>query len=267
MATWAVGDIQGCYATLHNLVERLGYHSSRDRLWLVGDLVNRGLRSLEVLRWARAQGERVTVVLGNHDLHLLGRAYGLRKPKKRDTLDEILHAPDRGELIDWLRHRPLLHREGDRVLVHAGLLPAWTFADAEREAHRLEKELQGPSPEKALRALSKGPIPAWSPEVSRAEARRAALQAFTRLRTLDAQGVPDDEFSGPPAEAPGGLRPWWEWPSPRDAKTTIVCGHWAALGLFMNESVIAVDTGCVWGRTLTAVRLEDLEVVQEPLAD
>lgn len=267
MSTYAIGDIQGCSETLRRLVDRIEFDATRDRLWLVGDLVNRGPRSLEVLRWAREQGDRLFTVLGNHDLHLLGRAFGTRAPKSRDTLDEVLEASDREDLIHWLRQRPLLHREGAFALVHAGLLPAWTLERAGTLAREVETVLAGPEPERLLRALVAERPRAWRKDLDVEDRWRVAVQSFTRLRTCRDDSRVCDGFSGPPERAPEGCHPWFELRDDHAAGVTVVCGHWATLGLRVQPGLMALDSGCVWGGTLTAVRLEDREVFQEPLAD
>lgn len=267
MATYAVGDIQGCYRTLRRLLERCRFDPEADRLWLVGDLVNRGPRSLEVLRWARDLGDRVTAVLGNHDAHLLGRAHGTRPPRSRDTLDAVLGAPDRDELIGWLRRRPLLHREGDLALLHAGLLPSWTLDRAAELAGEVEEVLSGPEPERLLRALAEARPRPWREGLDEEDRWRVTVHALTRLRTCRDDGRVCEGFTGPPEKAPEGCRPWFELRDGLDAGVTVVCGHWATLGLRQAPGILALDTGCVWGGALTAVRLEDRKVFQEPLAD
>ena len=212
-----------------------------------------------MLRWAIDQGDRLTVVLGNHDLHLLARAAGLARAKRRDTLEEVLAAPDRDDLLDWLRRRPLLHREGGYLLVHAGLLPAWTPAEAERLAREVEEELRGDRAERLLRSLRAEPPRPWRASLSGGARRRLALAVFTRLRTLREDGRLCDDFSGPPEEAPTGCRPWFELPDRRSAGETVIFGHWAALGLLLRGGLAALDTGCAWGRELTALRLDDLD--------
>ena len=266
MALYAVGDIQGCFVTLDRLLARIRFDPGKDRLWLVGDLVNRGPRSLEVLRWVRRMGDRATTVLGNHDLHLIGRAIGARRAKPRDTLDDVLEAEDRDELVDWLRHRPLLHREGQRLLVHAGLHPAWTPAAAVTLAREAEAALRGPRAKALLESLPDEP-PRWRPSLGRKARLRLALRTFTGLRTCRSDGRTCADYSGPPRWAPRGCVPWFDVPGRRSASLTVVCGHWAALGLRIRPRLIALDTGCVWGRVLTAVRLGDRQVYQEPLAD
>jgi bis(5'-nucleosyl)-tetraphosphatase (symmetrical) len=269
MPTYAIGDIHGCVATLEALLARLRFDAARDRLWLVGDLVNRGPRSLAVLRWARELGERALVVLGNHDLHLLARAAGVVREGRRDTLAEVLAAPDAPDLLDWLRRRPLLHREGDHLLVHAGLLPEWTADQAESVAREVAAGLVAEEAPALLAGIRHGPFPAWSDEVAPFERRRLALAAFALLRTVDGDGRPRFEFSGPPQEAPPGCLPWWEVPGRRQPGLTLVFGHWAALGAHLapEQGIVALDSGCAWGGPLSAYRLDDGALFQEANRD
>ena len=262
MATYAVGDVQGCFESLQRLLERLAFRPGDDRLWLVGDLVNRGPDSLGVLRWAREHDGCVTAVLGNHDLHLLGAAAGTRSLRRRDTLAPVLEAPDRDELLAWLRARPLVHREDGRLLVHAGLAPAWTADDALAVAARCEAALQEGDGREALDALQQPAPPAWSDGLEGAERLAAGFGFLTRVRGVDADGRRLDEHKGPPAALPPGGVPWFDHPHRRSRDHTIVCGHWAALGLHLGDDVRALDSGCVWGQRLTALRLEDDAVVQ-----
>ena len=257
MATYVIGDIHGCFDSAQALLSEIRYCPGKDRLWLVGDLVNRGPRSLAVLRWARGLGEQAVVVLGNHDLHLLARAAGVSEARSKDTLEEVLAADDASQLLAWLRSRPLLHREGRWVMVHAGLFPAWSVAVAEPLAREAERALQGRGMKRLLAAVKTPPFPAWSEKLPAFERRRLALSAFTHLRTLTADGQPCERFAGPPAEAPPGCSPWFERPHHREPGLTVVFGHWAALGLHLAPGVIGLDTGCVWGNRLTALRLED----------
>jgi bis(5'-nucleosyl)-tetraphosphatase (symmetrical) len=267
MATYAIGDIQGCYLTLLRLLEACDFDHGRDRLWLVGDLLNRGPRSLEVLRWARGLGERLVAVLGNHDLHLLGRALGSREAKAGDTLDPVLSAPDADELIEWLRIRPLLHHEGSHLLVHAGLQPAWSLRVAEAAARELEPLIAGPAAADVLSALRHRGAPAWGPSLSAADRRTIALQTFVVMRTCGPDGRLCHGFSGPPDSAPAGCKPWFDYEPWRRSDVTVVCGHWARLGLLIRKNLLAIDTGCVWGGRLTAVRLEDRAMYQVGFAD
>lgn len=263
MATYAIGDVHGCFQTLQRLLRQIAYDPGRDRLWFVGDLVNRGPRSLEVLRWAAEQGDRIVAVLGNHDLHLLALAAGLTEPKKKDTLNDVLEAKDRDDLLKWLAHRPLTHREGDALMVHAGLFPEWTPGEAERAAREVEERLRGEKAPKLLSVTDQKAAERWKEGMAGHERARAALAAFTRLRTLDAEGRLCADFSGPPALAPKGCRPWYAMPDRKSAGATVIFGHWAALGLRIKDGVAALDTGCAWGRQLTALRLDDWRVFQE----
>ncbi len=242
MATYAIGDVQGCFITLERLLARVGFDSANDRIWLAGDLVNRGPSSLDVLRWAVSHSDRVTAVLGNHDLHLLSRVNGTRKPSRRDTFDEVLKAPDRHDLLEWLSTRPLLHQEGEFVMVHAGLSPRWTFAEVEALAAD------------ASEALAAGRLDTE---------QRAIVDVLTRMRTCTKSGEMCDDYTGPPGGAPSGCFPWYELAEIPEDKT-VLFGHWAALGFYRGERVIGLDSGCVWKKSLTALRLEDGAVFQEP---
>ena len=263
MARYAIGDIQGCMASLDRLLALIDFSPTRDHLWLVGDLVNRGPRSLDVLRWAYEHDGAITCVLGNHDVHLLARAAGAAPEKKRDTLDEVLAARDRDRLIDWLRARPLLHVDSTRALVHAGLHPRWTIADAMARAAEIEHELRGPSWRSFLAHLqAPGPTPRWDQRLGGGDRWRAILAYLIRARMLRSDGRVDPDFDGAPREAPAGLVPWFAVPAAAWSTHTIVFGHWSALGLDLGSHHIALDTGCVWGRSLTALRLDDRMVFQ-----
>ena len=259
MATYAIGDIQGCFDAFQRLLRVIDFRPDRDRLWLAGDMVNRGPDSLGTLRWCVGHQDNVTAVLGNHDLHLLARAAGASGPKRRDSLEDVLRDPDRDQLLDWLRHRPLLHQENGYALVHAGLHPRWTVAHAQDIADAYSRELNGARMPLALRALRDQDI--HLPEL-RELAQDAGL--LTRIRTCTADGEPCVEFAGPPEDAPEGCMPWFRVPNRQSADTCIVFGHWAALGLLLEDGLIALDTGCVWGNRLTAVRLDDRAVFDVP---
>jgi bis(5'-nucleosyl)-tetraphosphatase (symmetrical) len=269
VACYAIGDIQGCKASLDRLLALIAFSPSRDQLWLVGDLVNRGPRSLDVLRWARDLGGVVTCVLGNHDIHLLARAAGAAGEKKRDTLDDVLRAPDMLELVDWLRQRPLLHVGDARVLVHAGLHPRWTVALAREYAGEIEAELRAPSWRAFLAHVAgsrdkKGYQRAarWNDRLGGGDRWRAILAYFVRARMLDADGRVVDDYNGPPVGAPANTVPWFAVADAAWTTHTVVFGHWAALGLDLGKHHIALDTGCVWGKSLTAYRLDDRMVFQ-----
>jgi len=255
VATYAIGDIQGCFEPLQRLLSRIGF-SRRDRVWLVGDLVNRGPQSLEVLRWARGLGTRAVTVLGNHELHLWARALGVGRAKRFDSLEEVLAAPDCGALVGWLATLPLMHRERGFVLVHAGVPPRWTVAEAEQRARACERVLRGPSAPELLRSVERGG------GAGRFGRLADDIAAFTRLRTCTRGGKRCEGFSGPPEQAPSGCLPWFAFPDRRSRRTKIVFGHWASLGLHLDDGVLGLDSGCVWGGALTAVRLEDGAVFQ-----
>jgi bis(5'-nucleosyl)-tetraphosphatase (symmetrical) len=261
VATYAIGDIQGCMASLTRLLALIDFNRAGDQLWLVGDLVNRGPRSLDVLRWAYDHDAVITCVLGNHDLHLLARAAGAAPPKKRDTLDEVLAARDSTRLIDWLRTQPLFRAAQHYALVHAGLHPGWTVADAAAHAAEIEHELRAPT-WRAFLAQLVGPTPRWNPRLGGSDRWRAILAYLSRARMLRPDGRVEPDFAGPPSEAPAGLVPWFTFPDPAWATHTIVFGHWSALGLDLGPHHAALDTGCVWGRSLTAMRLDDRTVFQ-----
>jgi bis(5'-nucleosyl)-tetraphosphatase (symmetrical) len=266
VARFAIGDIQGCMASLERLLTLINF-SRHDHLWLVGDLVNRGPRSLDVLRWARDHEASVTCVLGNHDLHFLARAAGAAGPKKRDTLDELLAAPDCDRLVDWLRHRPLVHLDGSYLVVHAGLHPRWTAEEALALGEEIERELRGPTWRAFLGQLGGGSPPRWDARLGGGDRWRAILAYFVRARMLRPDGRVESSFDGPPAEAPAELVPWFAAPDPAWATHTVVFGHWAALGLSIGPRHLGLDTGCVWGKALTAIRIDDRMVFQVKAAE
>lgn len=265
MTLYAIGDIQGCARELDSLLDAICFEPDSDRLWLVGDLVNRGPSSAAVLRRIIALGDAVTTVLGNHDLHLLAAAAGVRTPNVKDTFGDVLAAEDADALLDWLRHRPLLHwdRQARRVLVHAGIPPSWQVGEAADAAAEVEAALQSRKWRKKL-ATMYGNAPAkWSTKLSGEQRRRYTINALTRMRYCDADGVLDLEHSGAPGTQPGHLAPWFEAPERRARDVHIVFGHWAALGVLRRGDVTACDSGCVWGGTLTAVPLVP---AREPVA-
>lgn len=262
MATYAIGDIQGCFDELRRLVDSFTFNPARDRIWFVGDLVNRGPKSLDVLRYVRSLGDRAVVVLGNHDLHLLVVAEGLGKPRHDDTIGDVLAAPDRDELLDWLRKRPMLHREGDHLMVHAGLLPAWDESYSEQLAREVEELLRGPGYRDFLRHLYGSKPDRWSDDLAGADRTRVIVNVMTRMRFCDSAGIMEFETKGETAAAPAGYRPWFEVPGRAATQSTIICGHWSALGVKLTPKLLMLDSGCVWGRSLTAIRLEDRRLFQ-----
>ncbi len=263
MACYVVGDIHGCFRTFQALLSKCRFDPAVDRLWLVGDLVNGGPDSLDTLRFARDLGDRAVTVLGNHDIYLLARAWGITPRKKRDTLDPFFAASDRDDLIDWLRRRPLIHIENGATLVHAGLLPAWTMEEAVDLATSISDRLRSPEIGEFLGGSYALPRERWKECRDHLSRLHCALQAMTLLRTCKSDSRMCLDFSGPPGEAPKGCRPWFVWPASKARPGRIYFGHWAALGFKRARAVTALDSGCVWGNRLTAVRLDDGTVFQQ----
>jgi bis(5'-nucleosyl)-tetraphosphatase (symmetrical) len=262
MALYAIGDLQGCSDPLKRILDAIHFDSSRDRLWFVGDLVNRGPDSLGCLRFVKSLGDVAVAVLGNHDFHLLCSAEALVQARPRDALGDVLEAPDREELLDWLRHRPLMHVEGDYAMVHAGLLPEWTVPKARELAGEVEAELQGPRWRRFLAHLYGNEPDRWRDDLAGYERLRAIVNAMARLRVCSPEGRMDLKFHGEPGEHLGRRVPWFRMPGRASTTHTVVCGHWSALGLHMGDGVLALDTGCVWGGCLTAIRLGDRRLYQ-----
>ncbi|KPK09355.1 MAG: diadenosine tetraphosphatase [Betaproteobacteria bacterium SG8_39] len=263
MATYAIGDVQGCFDELQALLARLDFDSRHDRLWFVGDLVNRGPQSLEVLRFVRDLGERAVTVLGNHDFHLLCVFEGHEKPRTGDTLDRVLDAPDARELVDWLRSRPLMHVERNYAMVHAGLLPQWTISMARALAEEVQRALAAPNYGEFLAHLYGGAPDHWDEALTGWDRLRVLVNAMTRMRFCTLEGRMNVRAKG--REAPAGYLPWFE-ARPTRAEAAIVCGHWSTLGLKLTERLAVLDTGCVWGGALSALRLEDRALTQLPCA-
>ncbi len=263
MATYAIGDIQGCFDPFRRLLDRIHFDPKADRLWLTGDLVNRGPASLEVLRFVVDHQDSIVSVLGNHDIYLLQRYLGVVKVKAFDTLQDILRAPDAPRLLDWLRHRPLVHRDGPYLMVHAGLLPSWSAEDAVERSEEASRALLGPHGNLLLAALRHEASP-WPDEAGDLARLRETFAVMTRARMLDTKGGLREDFTGPPENAPAGLVPWFDAKNRKTGSSVMIFGHWAALGLRIRTDILALDSGCVWGQALSAVRLEDRAVVQEP---
>ncbi len=270
MATYAVGDLQGCLSELENLLELVSFSPPEDRLWLAGDLVNRGPQSLEVLRYLRALGDNVVAVLGNHDLHLLAVASGSRAAKKKDTLTSILEAPDREELLDWLRQRSLLvHDETlDTVMVHAGLAPQWDVAQAKAAAREVESTLRSEKAADFFAEMYGNEPNLWTPDLSGFARLRFITNSLTRIRYCTSRGELDLSAKQPPGKHHESLTPWFKVKNRASSDTRIVFGHWATLQmerpLSPKHNVRHVDTGCVWGGPLSALRLEDDKLFQVP---
>jgi len=258
MALYAIGDLQGCHAEFMALLERIRFDAARDRLWLTGDLVNRGPDSLAVLREVKALDRAVTVVLGNHDLHLLAMAHAPKTVRKRERgLEAVLAARDAAELLEWLAARPLLHREAGVAwtLVHAGLPPQWSLAQAERCAREVERALRDDAA--ALLEDMYGDEPdRWTPALEGADRLRFSVNCLTRLRFVDRQGRLVLSHKGAVEDAPAGAMPWFRHPERATQGDAIVFGHWSALGYVAEAGLRGLDTGCVWGGALTALRLD-----------
>ncbi|WP_435628161.1 symmetrical bis(5'-nucleosyl)-tetraphosphatase [Candidatus Ferrigenium straubiae] len=262
MAIYAVGDVQGCYDELAQLLEQVRFDPAQDRLWLVGDLVNRGPGSLEVLRLVRSLGDSAITVLGNHDLHLIAVAEGIGELHRTDTLDGILNAPDRDELLHWLRHRLLLHAEGSYVLVHAGLLPQWSVAQAASLARKVEAALRADDYVTFLEHMYGNAPHGWDDSLTGYKRLRVIVNAFTRMRICTVEGEMEFKFKGEMPDIPQGYLPWFDIPDRASRDATVVFGHWSALGLLLRKNVIALDTGCLWGGTMSAIRLDDRQLFQ-----
>jgi len=264
MALYAIGDIQGCHAEFCQLLDLIAFSPASDRLWLVGDLVNRGPESLAVLREVRKLGDAATTVLGNHDFHLLTVAAGHRSPHRSDTLDAILQAPDRDELIAWLAARPLVVVEGERLLVHAGLLPQWTQATALMLSREVQQMLAGDRAQEFLSVLYGDEPRQWREDLVGYDRLRVAVNACTRLRFCTADGTMEFREKRGPGHTPEGFLPWFAQPDRLSARMTVVCGHWSTLDLMLAPDVLMLDSGCLWGGTLTGIRLDDRRVMQVP---
>ena len=258
MSIYCIGDIQGCDDALERLLAHIGYSPSRDTVYLLGDLVNRGPQSAAVLRRCRAHEGSLLPLLGNHDLHLLAVAHGARKPSRRDTLAGILEAPDRDTLLEWLRHQPLVrqvpYRAGSLLLLHAGALPQWSAADVLRYAAEVEAVLRGPSLADFLQEMYGNQPAQWHDDLRGSDRLRVIVNALTRLRFCTPAGEMDFDSAESAAQAPAGLLPWFDVPGRRTAGTPIAFGHWSTLGRMDRPDLLALDTGCVWGGCLTAVR-------------
>ena len=267
MATYAIGDIQGCYHAFTALLAQLNFNPKRDKLWLVGDLINRGSGSLAVLRWCFQHQNCIKTVLGNHDLHALVVAHGFKKANKSDTLQALFDAPDSDVLLTWLRHQHLMFSDDNfaekpYVVVHAGLLPQWTIAEALSYASEVEMALQADSYLQFL-ANMYGNLPnQWQADLAGFDRLRVITNAMTRMRICTAQGEMEFAFKGELQDIPNGYTAWFDAPSRQSQSSTILCGHWSALGLQQRGNVIALDTGCLWGGQLTAICLDTQAITQ-----
>lgn len=258
MSVYVIGDIQGCYDPVRRLLDKLDFDPDKDRLWLTGDLVNRGPDSLKVLRFVRGLGDAATTVLGNHDLHLIALANGFGDARDRvESLADVLDADDRDDLIDWLRARPLAHFSDklNTLMVHAGLPPEWTVKKTLKRAAEVEAVLRSDSYLEFLSGLYGNTPSRWSGKLQGKKRLRFIVNCLTRIRMVDKKGHLNFKHKGPPGDARKGLTAWFDVPGARWQGTRVVFGHWSALGLIVTPDLISVDTGCVWNRELTAVRL------------
>jgi len=266
MSIYAVGDLQGCLTPLQRLLDQVHFDPATDRLWLVGDLVNRGPESLESLRFVRGLGEAAITVLGNHDLHLLAIHQGVHRVRRKDTVQPILDAPDRDALMHWLRHRPLMHHDPhiQWTLLHAGLPPQWDLETARGCAAEVESVLRGADYPLLLERMYGDEPDQWSESLQGWERLRFITNCFTRLRYCSADGHVDMEYKGAPGGQLPHLLPWFAVPGRKSAGQRIVFGHWSTLGLYRGDDVLCLDTGCVWGQRMTLARLDSnpLETVQ-----
>ena len=259
MSTYVIGDVQGCFAQLEALLVKVRYRRRSDRLWFVGDLINRGPDSLATLRFVRKLGDRAVSVLGNHDLHFLAIVFGGHPTRSSDTLDELLGAKDCLKLAHWLRQLPLLHRGRGVVMAHAGIPHIWSLEQASKRARELEAVLSGDGYRQFFEAMYGNEPAAWSQSLEGIARQRVIVNYLTRMRFLNAAGELEFMHKGPSDQAPRGFRPWFEFP--HRIERPIVFGHWASLEGVRRKRAIGVDTGCVWGRTLTALRLEDRKLL------
>ena len=258
MAVYAVGDVQGCYDQLRALLDRIGFDADTDRLWLVGDLVNRGPQSVLTLQFVKSLADSAVTVLGNHDLHVIAMAMGLRKPSPRDQIDTLLDHPERDELFDWLRHQPLLHHDDalGYTMVHAGLPPQWDLATARQCAQEVEAVLRSARYRELITAMYGDEPDRWSADVTGIDRWRFIINCFTRLRYCDAQGRLALTEKGPPSDTADDIMPWFRVPGRKSRDLKIIFGHWSTLGRYDRDGVYCIDSGCVWGGTLTALRLD-----------
>lgn len=260
MAIYAIGDIQGCYEPLQLLLEKINFNPTDDSLWFAGDLVNRGPDSLKSLQFVKSLGESAVTVLGNHDIHLLALYYGLRPRGKDPTLEQVLEAPDVDELIQWLQQQPLLHVQDNFVLVHAGLHPHWHIETALKLAEEIHQIISTLDEQSALAPLY-GPSDGEWANAEHTEARlRYAVNSFTRMRFCNKKGELDLNCNSAPGDQPEHLLPWFNLEDRPTDNMNIIFGHWAALGLHQQSGIYALDSGCVWGNSLTAMRLDDLKI-------
>lgn len=262
MATYAIGDIQGCYHAFMALLSRLQFNPEQDNLWLVGDLINRGSGSLEMLRWCYQHQQSIKMVLGNHDLHALAVVHNLKSAHKYDTLQASIDAPDSHALYTWLRYQPLIIAEKGYVMVHAGLLPQWTVDEALSYAQEVEAVLQADNYLDFLANMYGNEPNHWHADLVGIDRYKIITNAMTRMRICTAQGEMEFQFKGELRDIPKGYMPWFDVPTRQSQASHIICGHWSALGLYERDNIHALDTGCLWGGQLTAMNLDTRAITQ-----
>ena len=257
MSIYAIGDIQGCFDDLLRLLDEISFDQSTDQLWFAGDLVNRGPKSLETLRFVKSLGSAAVTVLGNHDMHLLAASCIERTSNKKDALNQVLESSDCCELIDWLRHQPLFHYNNNFCLVHAGLPPQWDFKKTKKMALIAEQALRRPDYQNFLKQMYGNKPNLWSSSLKGTAQLRFIVNCFTRMRYCDEEGRLDFANSGPVGSQPSNLLPWFDVPNRKNADMRIIFGHWSTLGYYEGTNCYAIDTGCLWGGQLTALKLDN----------
>lgn len=258
MAIYAIGDVQGCFDELLVLLDKISFNPEQDQLWFAGDLVNRGPKSVEVLRFVKKMGNRAVTVLGNHDFHLLAVAHGCGKKLKQDTLQQVLDAPDSDELIEWLRHRPLLHHDENigYTMVHAGLPPGWSLSEARQYAAEVEALMRSDEYGQFLEVMYSNSPDIWSEDLKGLDRIRFIVNCLGRLRYCDSAGRLALQYKEAPGAQPEGIVPWFDVSGRRSADEPIVFGHWSTLGIGLRNNTWSLDSGCLWGGKLTALRLD-----------
>ena len=262
MAFYAIGDIQGCFDEFQLLLEKIKFDPNNDILWLTGDLVNRGPKSVDVLRFVKKYQNSILTILGNHDLHLLAVAFAGKKQKKGDTIQDVLDAPDRDELLHWLRAQPLIRVAGNKAMVHAALYPDWTIEAAQGYAQEVEKQIQGVGYISFFEQMYGNTPNSFSEELTGMDRYRAIVNIYTRTRFITRKNKLDFDYKGTIADAPTKLIPWYKAEKRSNLDHTIIFGHWSALGVYHGENVLCLDSGAIWGGPLTAVNLDTYELFQ-----
>lgn len=257
MAIYAIGDIQGCYDEFRRLLDKLDFDPAHDKIWIAGDLVNRGPKSLETLRFIKGLGDAAVTVLGNHDMHLIATVISLGKTGKKDTLAQILRASDCEELVHWLRHQPLFHHDQGFCMLHAGLPPQWDFAQTLHMARLVEQTMRSKDHPRFFRSMYGNKPNIWQDDLTKSDQLRFAVNCFTRLRFCTADGQLDFTQKGEPGSQPPHLMPWYAVPGRKSLNMKIIFGHWSTLGYYEDYNCYSIDTGCIWGGQLTALCLND----------